>query len=132
MTEFQKGDKVRLTKGENVLMGTIITVDELIQTDFSAWIKEDWETLGWKIEVAEPAIALPTEGGYYLDFEGDIWYHDGDEFPADAKDYAPFTRLYTLKEAGDVFWGKLLDNAVYDPYDSIQRRHIRKVLKEAE
>lgn len=118
MLEYDIGDTVRLTKDENVLIGK---VEDGFRISTALWDypPTSWFAWGWAIEVVKPAVELPTEQGYYLDIDGDIWLHDGRKleligeeslFDSIPEDYAPFARLYTLEDAGQVFWDQLIAN----------------------
>lgn len=100
MTEFSEGDLIEATKGDTVIRGRVSSTGVLVETGRSLQgLREQGFTLT-PIEKAAPA--LPTEPGFYLDGQGDVWRlttsgnwscptapsEDGH-----AKTYAPFTRL---------------------------------------
>lgn len=158
MTEFKPGDKLKLTKGDEVVTGEVNSFGG-ISTSLGTFSVGATFAVGngWTIEVIKPKIELPTEHGVYRDKDGDVWvlgmtdalqlvaagdgtFYEGDDydgtlepystsfFDGVAKENAPFTRLYTLEEAGATYWGKMTAIRGYDPYGADAQEWVRKVL----
>lgn len=158
MTEYNLGDRVKLTKGEEIVTGEVNAYEGVTTSLGTFSISLDFAArLGWTIEVLQPAVVLPTEHGVYRDKDGDIWVigvddklrivasggwvleghsHEEDLEPyaersvdEESENYAPFTRLYTLEEAGKIlyqehFAARSIDNV----WDSVSIQSIQEKL----
>ena len=105
--DYSEGDLIEAVKGETVIRGRL---DFKLELELSLALRSDVLHLkanGYTvrtIEKAAPLVVLPTEYGYYLDYEGHIWelsnlwfkrlFDDEDS----AEDYAPFTPLAPVSE----------------------------------
>ena len=72
---------------------------------YSTWGMATLRIMGWRVTEHKPKINLPTQRGFYLDKDGDVWQIDdgndlvmgncdeAESLAFDPVDYAPFTRL---------------------------------------
>ena len=104
MNKYNEGDRIRATLGSAELTGDV-TFEFLAG---AATIKDSGmfirslEASGWTVVITDPAPpkwAMPTEYGYYLDTEGDIWELSNLWFKRlfdledSVEDYGPFVPL---------------------------------------
>lgn len=141
MSEYNHGDKVKLTKDGQTLDAQVNAFGGFATGLGTFTISPGFVAdQGWTIEVIKPAVVLPTEDGFYLDSEGDVWsrvnghliYSSDSLTESDTENYAPFTRLYTLEEAGKEFWEQIMNTKpdwwAYDPWGEFNQAEIREVL----
>ena len=103
MTEYTAGDLVEAVKGETVTRGRLKADGDYLWVGDSGRTPENLESYGFTLSIIEKAAAvvvLPTEPGWYLDKDKDIWTLTDsgtwiDEWGnlEDPKRWAPLTRL---------------------------------------
>lgn len=104
MNKYNEGDKIRATLGTAEMTGevTFEFLKGAATIKDSEMFLRSLEASGWDVVITEPAPpkwVLPTEYGYYLDVEGDvwelsnIWFHRMFDRENSAEDYGPFVPL---------------------------------------
>jgi hypothetical protein len=128
---FNPGDKVKMTRGEEVLLGEVGQVTGVFGGTF--WIRAadatrsvaEWERNGWSISVVPSTPtpeALPSEPGtFWVDRDGELWIVLGNGELVfrqnilvpniDPADCTPFTQLGT-RESWRASWAAEIADAI--------------------
>ena len=137
----EEGDRVKLKDDGDIYEFTVLDTEfEPDKGFYGIWLRDRKETFfycseGYSLFVERPVVELPTEDGYYLDAEDDLWslkngfFRDWDKYPTTPllKKYAPFRRLRpvdevraeTAKEVVDFIKENLRNSRDYYPGQSI-------------
>ena len=120
MNKYNEGDKISATIGTAELTGDV-TFEFLAG---AATIKDSGmflrslEASGWDVVITEPAPrkwVMPTEYGYYLDTEGEVWelsnlwFHRLFDLEDSAEDYGPFVPLEPVPATAKVLLDRMTD-----------------------